>query len=78
MQTKSRMLAEHNFQRTCDVAVHLELVPEDVDGGQQEEQPTDHLDGVVDEHGVLHAVIVHGEVATSLVRLSNEAGKLVL
>ena len=65
-------------KRTCDVAVHLELVPDDVDGGQQEEEPTHHLDGVVDEQGVLHAVIVHGEVATSLVRLSNEAVKLVL
>ena len=63
---------------TCDVAVHLELVPDDVDGGQQKEEPTNHLNGVVDEQGILHAVIVHGEVAASVVRLPNEIDELVL
>ena len=50
-------------KRACDIAVHLELVPDDVDGGQQEEESADNLDSVVDEERILHTVIVHGEVA---------------
>jgi hypothetical protein len=55
--------------RTCYVSVALQLVPHDVDGGDEEEEAADNLYGVADEQRVLHAVVVDGEVAARLVKV---------
>ena len=53
---------------TCNVSVALELVPDDVERRHEEEDPADELNKVVNEQGILHALVVDGELALGLVR----------